>query len=460
MKNDAEQKKMKPNILLVDDDEGIRFGFSKFLTNAGYDAHAVSSLNEARKVLLSMYFDAVLLDMNLPDGNGLDFIEELRKGSPSIAIVVITGYANISTAVEAMQIGADNFLPKPVDMKKLAIFLEKSLELGNLRQKDLTSRRLGKKNRLYVGQNDGMQKLEKLALKAAEKEVPLLLMGETGTGKGLLGQTIHEHSRRSHKVFVEVNCSGLKDEMLANELFGHHRGAYTSAVDDQKGLLEVADGGTLFLDEISSMNLPVQAQLLKVIEEKRFRRLGETKVRRSEFRLICASNKDLQEMVQAGDFRNDLYFRINVFPIHLPPLRDIPDNLPGLVTHILEGLNAPHPNVSLEVMQLLSGYQWPGNIRELRNVLERALLLADDSPLTPEHFPGLNGHTAEPVAPGSGLKTIKNLEAFEEEYIKSVIVYCNNVTVKAAHALGISRASLYRRLKKFQNPEFALDSQQ
>jgi DNA-binding NtrC family response regulator len=441
---------MKPSILLIDDDEATQFAFSKFLSNEGYDIRAVSSLNEARQVLLARYFDAVLLDMNLPDGSGLPFIDELRKTNASIAIVVITAYGDISTAVEAMQIGADNFLPKPVNMKELDVFLKKSLELGNLRQKEITLKRLGKKHHIYIGENPAMHEVEKLALLAAKKETPILLLGETGTGKGLLAQTIHEHSQRSGKSFVEVNCSGLKDEMLANELFGHHRGAYTTALEDQKGLLEVADGGTLFLDEISSMSLAVQAQLLKVIEEKRFRRLGETKVRRSEFRLICASNKNLQELVQTGEFRDDLFFRINVFPIQLPPLRDIPDNLPGLVTHILKSHHAPHPNVSLEVMQFLSNYQWPGNIRELRNVLERALLLADDEPLAPTHFPGLQ---ASPPPCRDLSNNIKNLESFEKDYIKSVIVHFNNDSVKAAAALGISRASLYRKLKKFQDSQ-------
>lgn len=443
---------MKPSILLIDDDEGIQFSFSKFLSNAGYDIQVVGTLDKARHVLLAHYFDAVLIDMNLPDGNGLHFIDELRKNNSAIAIVVITAYGDISIAVEAMQIGADNFLPKPVNMQKLDIFLKKSLELGTLRQKDLTCRLLGKKHKVYIGQNAVMQHVERLALTAANKEAPVLLLGETGTGKGLLAQTIHENSERRNKAFVEVNCSGLKDEMLANELFGHHRGAYTTAVDDQKGLLEVADGGTLFLDEISSMSLNVQAQLLKVIEEKRFRRLGETKVRRSEFRLICASNKNLENAVQSGEFRDDLYYRINVFPITLPPLREMPDNLPGLVVHVLTGLHAPHPNVSLEVMQYLSGYHWPGNIRELRNVLERALLLADNIPLEVSHFPGLTA-SPTPNRLNREFSSIKNLESLEEDYVLSVLNHFNNDTEKAANALGISRASLYRRLKKFQEAD-------
>lgn len=437
---------MKATLLLIDDDDSIRFGFTRFLTNAGYDIEAVPTLNEARQVLLARYFDAVLLDMHLPDGNGIEFVHEIRKINPTIAIVVITAFGEIATAVEAMRAGADNFLPKPVNMQNLDVFLKKSLELGNLRQRDLTSRRLGKKHTLYIGESPGMKRVEKFALMAAQKDIPVLLLGETGTGKGVLAKTIHENSERRNKSFVEVNCSGLKDEMLANELFGHHRGAYTSAVDDQKGLLEVADSGTLFLDEISNMSLNVQAQMLKVIEEKRFRRLGETRVRRSEFRLLCASNKNLDEVVQKEEFRSDLFFRINVFPIHLPPLREIPENLPGLITHLLESRNAPHPNVSLEVMQVLTAYTWPGNIRELRNVLERALLLADEQPLAPAHFPGLR---TSPQIP-QNFTSIKKLETFEEDYVRSVVAHFDNDTVKAADALGISRASLYRRLKKFQ----------
>lgn len=435
---------MKLTILIIDDDDGIRFAFSKYLANSGYEVQAVATLNDARQAVLSQYFDAVLLDMNLPDGNGLNFLAELRQMNPSIAIVVITAFGDISTAVEAMQAGADNFLPKPVNMKNLELFLKKSLELGNLRQRELSTRRLGKKHQLYIGENPAMKRVEKMALMAAQKDIPILLLGETGTGKGLLAKTIHDHSERRNKAFVELNCSGLKDEMLANELFGHQRGAYTSAIDDQKGLLEVADAGILFLDEISNMSLNVQAQILKVIEEKRFRRLGDTRIRRSEFRLICASNKDLEVAVKAGEFRSDLFFRINVFPIHLPALREMPDNLPGLITFILTSMNAPHPNVSLEVMQMLSVYSWPGNIRELRNVLERAVLLSDDQPLSVAHFPGLHSSGLSAVP----FETIRKLETFEEDYIRSVVAHFNNDTIRAADALGISRASLYRRLKR------------
>jgi transcriptional regulator with PAS, ATPase and Fis domain len=247
---------------------------------------------------------------------------------------------------------------------------------------------------------------------------------------------------------VEINCSSLRGELFASELFGHARGAFTSAVQDRQGLIEVADGGTLFLDEIGDMEFAVQAQFLKVVEEKCYRRLGEVKVRRSEFRLVCASNKDLSEETRHGRFRQDLYFRISVFPILIQPLRERGEDIPGLVRHILLDFQLSNPEVSSEVMALLSAYSWPGNIRELRNVLERSLLLARKDPLGMKHFPGLESLT------GNAIDTHRHgtyQDKLEHDHIEAVIKRSGGDVEKAAAALGISRATLYRKIKKFRN---------
>lgn len=437
---------MKQSILIVDDEPAIRLGLSRYLTKAGYVVRGAASLSEARDAIVSQRLDAVILDQKLPDGNGIDWISDLRASHHDIAIIIITGAGDVPLAVEAMQRGADNFLTKPVNIHDLEVFLQKCLELSALRRKDLTQQRLSKKSQPYFGDSPAMRSVMAHASTAAENDSVILLLGETGSGKGVLAQWVHEHSPRSSGPFVEINCSTLRGELLANELFGHARGAFTSAIQDRQGLIEFADGGTLFLDEVSDMDLAVQAQFLKVIEEKKFRRLGEVKERNSDFRLICATNKDLLEEVRQDKFRQDLYFRIQVFPVMIPPLRERSEDLPGLVRHVLLTLQSLNPEVSPEVMSLLKAYPWPGNIRELRNVLERASLLARGRPLDLEHFPGLVSSRAG----DRGQSVIRNLGQLEEDYIKSVIERVGGDIDKAIDILGISKATLYRRLKKIR----------
>lgn len=436
---------MIPNILLVDNDPSTQLGFSKYFSRTGYTIWTASSLAEGRIAFLSQLFDALLLDLKLPDGNGIDWIPELREKYPEMAIIVITGAGDIPIAVEAMRRGADHFLTKPVKLTELVVFLQKSLELRSWKQRNLAQERLARKGEPYFGESPNIKKMMELTSLAAANDSPVLILGETGIGKGVLARWIHEHGSRASTPFVELNCSGLRGELLASELFGHVKGAFTSAVKERQGLLDIADGGTLFLDEIGDMDLSIQAQFLKVVEEKQYRRLGEVIVRRSDFRLLCASNKDLPQEVKEGRFRNDLFFRINVFPIHIPSLRERKGDLKGLILHLIKSLEKALPEPSQEIMHLLENYSWPGNIRELRNVLERGLLLSQGKPLAIEHFPGL--------APSASLVKESprsfQLDSLEANHIKSVLNHFGGDTQKAAEALGISRASLYRKMKKF-----------
>lgn len=440
---------MNPKVLLIDDEPGTRFGFSRYLSKAGYSVQEVTCLSEAQEAVSSQRYDAILLDMNLPDGNGLDWIIELRKTHPDVAIVIITGFGDIPLAVEAIRRGADNFLTKPVNMADLDIFLRKSLEMGSLRRKHFTAQRLTKKDQPYFGESPAMKKVLDLAALAAKNESPVILSGETGSGKGFLAKWLHENSQRHSGPFVELNCSNLRGDLLASELFGHARGSFTTAVQDRQGLIEVSDGGTLFLDEISDMDLGVQAQFLKVIEDKQYRRLGEVKMRKSEFRLISATNRDLLEETRQGRFRKDLYFRINVLHIVIPPLRERPEDIPGLIYHLLAALGNPTVEIPSDIMQVLKAYPWPGNIRELRNVLERALLLSHGTALTIDHFPGLESPKLMPEHTERTEETGK-LNDLEETHIKTTIDRFSGDTLKAAEALGISRSTLYRKLKKFE----------
>lgn len=437
---------MKPQVLLIDDDPGTRFGFSQYLSKKGYVVNEASCLAEAREATSSQRFDVILLDLYLPDGSGLDWILEIRDSYPDIPLVVITGMGDIPVAVEAMRRGADNFLTKPVDMASLEVFLQKALEFGNMRRRHLSEQRLAKKEEIYFGESPEMKKVKELASIVAEQGSAVLITGVTGIGKGMLAKWIHEKSKRNSYPFVAINCSALRGELLSSELFGNIRGAFTTALQDRQGLIEFADRGTLFLDEIGDMDISVQSQFLKVIEEKSFRRIGDVKLRKSDFRLICATTKDLQNELQQGRFRNELYFRIHVFPIFIPPLRERPEDIPGLVHHILKTLGVFVTDISPEVMQLLKVYPWHGNIRELRNVMERALLLSQRKPLTAEHFPGLESATfvQDYLYPTQGI------HKKEESHIVYVLKSFNGDIKKTAEALGISRATLYRKLKKIK----------
>ncbi len=437
----------RPKILLVDDEEAIRFGVSRYLSKKGYEVEGASDLSEAKGKVAAERYDAILLDLTLPDGNGIDWIPELREARADLAIVVITGTGDVPVAVDAMRRGADNLLTKPVNMADLDVYLQKSLELESLRRRDRTRKRLAKKGEPCFGSSAIMEDVVGLATTAGESDSAVMIEGETGTGKGVLARWIHDQSARSSEPFIEVNCSSLRGELLASELFGHTKGAFTSAVEDREGLVEVADGGTLFLDEIGDMDMAVQAQFLKVIEEKQYRRLGEVRIRRSEFRLICATNHDLDKQVEEGTFRKDLYFRIKVFPINLPPLRERAEDIAELVAYLMNDLGRGDVEISDPIMKLLERYSWPGNIREMRNVLERAILLARGNPLGPEHFPGLGGGVAFVKSPGGDTW---DLDGLENEHITRALDKFGGDVRKAARALGISRATLYRKLKKIR----------
>jgi DNA-binding NtrC family response regulator len=437
---------MKPTVLLVDDEPSIQFGFTKYLEKSGYEVKSALNIAETREALANGRYDIILLDLSLPDGSGLELIGELRQMLPNASIVVVTGQGDIPAAVQAMQGGADNFLTKPVDMGELEVYLKKSLELKKLRHGEFARRLMDRKAEPFFGKGAAMKKVMEFANVAAGKDSALIIHGETGTGKGVLARWIHDHSPRSAQPFVEVNCSALKGDLLNSELFGHAKGAFTSAHQDRPGLLEVADGGTLFLDEIGDMDLTVQAQFLKVVEEKQYRRLGEVKLRHSDFRLICATNRDLLEETRQGRFRLDLYYRINVFPIYIPALRERTEDLEGLIKYFLFTLNYTQHQLSNGLLTMLRAYRWPGNIRELKNVLERAVILAGSGELDNKHFIGLE---APPESTDHHIGDGKTIGAAEEAHIKHILLQHNGDTLSAARALGISRPTLYRKMKKY-----------
>ena len=434
---------MKQNILVVDDDPAIRFALKGYLEKSGYSAWEAADLSEARKAISMRYINAILLDLNLPDGNSLDWIPICKQENPEISILVITGRGDIPLAVNAMRQGADYFATKPINMNELMVVLEKCLEIGSLRRASGSKTRRRKTTEPFFGNSTAMQQCLKEAKMAAASESPILIQGETGSGKGVLAAWIHENSARANNAFVDINCAMLQGEMLASELFGHARGAFTGAVDQKQGLLEAADEGTVFLDEIGETDPTIQGQLLKVLETKTFRRLGEVRDRDSDFRLICATNKDLQTHVSKGRFRDDLYYRVTVFTIHIPPLRERLEDLPAMCEHILKSQNPRKVEISDEAMEILCDYSWPGNIRELKNVLERAVLVSQGEEITESHLPfhlkpSLDTKRFAPIE-----EEIVDMEA---SHLRELITRCQGNVTKAAKVLGVSRSTLYRRL--------------
>jgi len=439
-------------ILLLDDEETVILGYKRYLSGFGYTVQSASNLKDGRKELENENYDAVILDLNLPDGNSLDLIPEIRSKFENIVILVVTGESNIQTAVKAMRLGANNFLPKPISIDELCTVLIKTLEVEELRRREAIHKRLSKKDtNVCFGRSQIMQQVIHHATVAAKSESIILLLGETGTGKGVLARWIHENGIRKDNAFIELNCSTLRGELLRSELYGHTRGAFTSAIKDRDGLIEISDGGTLFLDEIGDMDLSVQAELLKTLEEKSFRRIGENTIRKSDFRLICATNRNLHEAAERGTFRNDLYYRICVFPITLPALRDRAEDIPILSEHILKGYNYEYP-ISSDVADALKRYSWPGNIRELRNMLERAVLLSQGKQITMEHFPGLEPQGAKPIQKNY---EIWNLEQIANEHILKALEHFKGDKNLASKALGISLSSLYRKLDTIDQLETA-----
>ena len=430
-------------ILIVDDNEAVLFGCTQSLTNSGYEIFTAINLLLAKQSVAETDFDAVLLDLQLPDGNSLDWIPDLKKSHPDMPVIVITGSEDVATAVSAMKFGAENYLTKPVESDNLELVLRTALELGTLRRQTRIKRRLDRITEPFFGSSPSITTSMKSFRVAAANDTVLLIQGETGTGKGVLAKWIHAHSARASEAFVELNCSCLKGDLLRSELFGHTKGSFTSAVADKEGLIEVADKGTLFLDEIGDMDLAVQAQLLKIIEERTYRRVGENRIRKSDFRLICATNKDLLKETEAGTFRKDLYYRICVFPITVPSLRDRPDDIVGLARYFLEEFGHATSVIPPDVLNMLKEYSWPGNIRELRNMLERGILLAENQALTPDCFPGL---CASPVSVFTESDKPAGLRDVELEYLRKIVESCNGDKKKASQMLGISLATIYRKL--------------
>lgn len=437
-------------ILVVDDEPGLRFGIRDFLELQGYEIDEAESCREAQAVFRTSRPDIVITDYMLPDGTALDLIPRLKEINPDIPLLILTAHGSIDLAVRAIKEGAEQFLTKPLELPALMVILKRLLENQRNHHKQLASktRQVRKAINPFIGVSAAIRALAEQAKRVLVTESPVLILGETGTGKGVLARWLHENSPRAEEAFVDLNCAGLSRELLETELFGHEKGAFTSATASKQGLFEVAHRGTIFLDEIGDVDLQIQPKLLKVLEDQRFRRVGDVRDRQVDVRFIAATHQDIGQLVRERKFRDDLYFRVSTIPLAFPALRERVEDIPIMARYLLDKLSTDlgRSDIQLEPdsIRALQAYSWPGNVRELRNVIERAVLLSEQKNirLADLHFDGNSGSRA------AYLDSNLTLTEVEKQHIQRVLLEEQGRVEKAAKRLGIPRSSLYQKIKK------------
>ena len=449
-------------LLVVDDERSMRELLSIVLRREGYDVTLATNGREAIDHLEKGRFDLLISDVKMPDMNGVEVLRAAKRIDQDTLGIMITAFASADTAIEAMRLGAHDYLSKPFDVDELKIKVRNAIEQRELRQENvLLKRALGTTHQFanIVGRSDKMLAVFKLIEQIARTDSTVLITGESGTGKEWVARAIHFYSLRRDRPFVPLNCGALPDTLLESELFGHMKGAFTGANLNKKGLIESAEKGTLFLDEIGEMNPLMQVKLLRVLQERKFRRLGGVEELETSMRVIAATNQDLPKMVADGRFREDLFYRINVIPIHLPPLRDRGEDVPLLAEYFLtkyrEQMGKDIRGIAQESVDLLDAYEWPGNIRELENVIERAVALEKTQVILPESLPDHlvrrvpRGPAAAGVLPESGFNLEAHVEGLEKEYITQALSRAGGVQVRAAELLGMSFRSFRYYVKKY-----------
>ncbi|OGR06897.1 MAG: Fis family transcriptional regulator [Desulfobacca sp. RBG_16_58_9] len=449
-------------ILVVDDESNYLTVMEALLSATGYEVLTAPGALEALKIAGASDLDLVLTDMKMPRMSGIELLDELRRLYPDLPVIIMTAYGTVEKAVTAMKKGAFDYILKPFKNEEILVTIAKALEYRHLILKNLLlSQELEKKYGFpnIVGESRVMQEILALVKRVASSRATVLVTGESGTGKELIARAIHQCSNRAQKPFISVNCAALTETLLESELFGHERGAFTHAVAMRKGRFELSDGGTLFLDEVAEMSPALQVKLLRVLQEMEFERVGGNRSIKVDVRVVAASNRDLKEEVEAGRFREDLFYRLNVVHLHIPPLRQRQEDTPLLAAHFIQKYVAENvrgkTRVTPEALKLLVQYAWPGNVRELENVVERAVILCHNNLITPNDLPG----ELAPAAPDSRLDIDRfiplhtplpeALEHIEEQMIRRALERSGQVQVRAAELLGITKSLLQYKLKKY-----------
>ncbi|HEV8658524.1 MAG TPA: sigma-54 dependent transcriptional regulator [Thermoanaerobaculia bacterium] len=438
-------------ILLIDDEQSIRTTLSNILQDEGHRTTPCDSGEEGIAAFARQEFDLVILDLWLPGVDGLTVLERIRNaGGPPV--IVISGHANIDTAVRATRLGAYDFLEKPLSLERVLLTVNHALADRKLRDEVRDLRRSLALEDLLIGESEPMKKLEQQIRSAAPSNSRVLITGENGSGKEIVARTLHRQSLRGDQPFIDVNCAAIPEELIESELFGHRKGAFTGAIEDRKGKFELADGGTLFLDEVGDMSLKTQAKVLRVLQEQTFQRVGAQQSIQVDVRVIAATNKNLESEIGSGTFRSDLYYRLNVIPIDVPPLRVRGNDIVLLAEHFLRRFaaetRAPKKRLSAGASTKLKSYRWPGNVRELRNVIERlAILLPHDTIAAEDVQLGPPANETTPIAANLMLKEAR--DEFEKQYILTRLrEFAGNVS-RTADALGVERSNLYRKLHAY-----------
>ncbi|MFO8084906.1 MAG: sigma-54 dependent transcriptional regulator [Desulfobacterales bacterium] len=436
-------------VLIIDDDRNILTTLEVYLEDKGFKVQMASSGKEGLKCFHKEPPDMVLLDMKLPDTDGLDVLKEIVNSGIKTQVVMITAYATIETAVSAVKMGAFDYLPKPFVPDQLDLVLERLKRFHHMEIQIATLKGIFSEGGILT-RNRGMHQILRTARQAAESEAIVLISGESGTGKGLLARLIHGWSQRAERAFVTVDCASLQENFLESDLFGHIKGAFTGASRDKEGKLKLAEGGTVFLDEVSEIPPPIQGKLLRFIQNREYERLGDPKTRTVDVRIISATNKDLEEMVREGTFREDLYFRLNVIELFLPPLRERPEDIQLLAKHFLRRSSRMNEkavkSITKEALQRLQDYPWPGNVRELINTIERSVIMAQETDLTVSELPP-NIAKYNPSALFNS--PMKSLAEVEKQHIQGIILHTSSLE-EAARILGIDPATLWRKRKKYR----------
>ena len=443
---------LRNRVLLVDDEPGPRFGVRRFLKSHGFDVEEADDCASARVKFRAFRPDVTILDFRLPDGTALDLIPDFRAVDDS-ALIVLTAYASIDAAVEAVKLGAEQFFTKPVELDALLVVIKRTVENQRNRQQLMAGAQSAEnRSRIdpFLGKSAAIAELRAKTESVLRTDSPILIHGETGTGKTVLARWIHDRGRRAGEAFVDLNCAGISREFLETELFGHEKGSFTGAMATKQGLLEVAHRGTVFLDEIGDMDSQVQASLLKVLEEKRFRRLGDVKDRTVDVRLIAATHRELRSLVEDNRFRQDLYYRVSTLELSVPALRERREDIPLLAESILErlarDLGQKRVEISEDAERVLCRYDWPGNIRELRNVLERGLLRSHGAVLDAPAIvmpADVSASASPPIVRREG-----TLDDVERDYIEQVLREEHGLIDRVATRLGVSRSAVYYKARK------------
>ncbi len=442
------------NILIIDDEEKLRSLLARIVKSEGFEVFEAPDLKSGFKKLEHNDIDVILCDVKLPDGNGVDFVQKIKTNFPLTEVILLTAFGKIADGVQAMKNGAFDYIVKGDDNDKIIPLLYKALEKVQLIKKvQQLEKRISDKYSFdtIIGKSKGLEQVIDLAKKVAKTDSTVLLTGETGTGKEVFAQAIHENSYRVGKSFVALNCSTFSKEILESELFGHKQGSFTGAVKDKKGFIEEANGGTLFLDEIGEMPLELQAKLLRVLETNEYIQIGDTTPRKSNFRLIAATNRNLKTESEEHRFRSDLYFRLNIFEITIPPLRERIKDIAPLTNYFVkqfsEKVNKKIVSIDGDFLHKMETYHWPGNVRELKNVIERSVILADDFNLTQDVLPYEIQHQQD-----NSNKTMSafSMQSIEKLHIQKVLNYTKGNKAETARLLEIGIATLYRKLDEYK----------